>query len=164
MSDDTVIRGGAELQRLLETLPAKMEANILRSALRKGARVIQQDARTRVPMATGTLRDGIKIKSGLRYGTARVSVVTTGKHAYLAQWMEYGTQAHVITAGKGKVLAFLMGGHPVKSVDHPGVRPRPFMRPAIDSNSTAVVAAIAAQIRARLTKAGIDLPDEGDPQ
>ncbi len=162
MTDDTIIQGGAELQRFLDTLPAKLEGNILRSALRKGARVVQQDARARAPVASGELRDGIKLKSGLRYGIARVSVVTTGKHAFLAQWMEYGTQSHVITAGQGKALAFLVGGHPVKAVEHPGIRPHPFMRPALDANTDAAVSAIAGQIRARLTKAGIDLPDEGD--
>ena len=162
MSDDTIIKGGAELQRFLDTLPAKIEGNILRSALRKGARIVLIDAKARAPVASGALRDGLKIKTGLRYGIAKATVVTTGKHAFLAQWMEYGTQSHVITAGQGKALAFLVGGHPVKAVDHPGIRPHPFMRPAVDANVDAVVSAIAAQIRARLTKAGVDMSDEGD--
>lgn len=162
MSGDVIIKGGAELQRFLSQLPQKVERNILRSALRKGARVILQDAKSRAPMKTGVLRAGLKIKGSLRYGTAKASVVTTGKHAYLARWLEYGVQAHTITAGKGKFLALLTGGHPVKSVQHPGIRPKPFMRPALDSQAQAAIAAVAAQIRARLTKAGIDLPDEGD--
>lgn len=162
MSVDVHIKGGAELQQFLGQLPEKLARNILRSALRKGARVVQLAAKARVPVKTGTLRAGLKVKGSLRYNVAKATVITTGRHAYLARWLEYGTQAHTITAGKGKFLALLTGSHPVKSVEHPGIRPRPFMRPALDSQAHAAVAAVAAQIRARLTKAGIDLPDEGD--
>lgn len=159
---DVTIKGAAELQQFLNTLPAKIEGNILRSALRKGAKVQLAYAQEHVPAKTGLLRNGLKIRTRLRAGVASASVVTTGPHAYIAKWVEYGTQAHQISAGKGKVLAFLTGGHPVNSVEHPGARAKPFLRPALDATAAQAVEAVAQQIRTRLSKAGIDLPDEGD--
>lgn len=47
------IHGLAELQRTLDQLPAKIEANVLRGALRAGANVIANEARRLVPVANG---------------------------------------------------------------------------------------------------------------
>lgn len=164
MSDGLTIKGGAELAAFLTSLPAKLERNIMRSAMRAGAKVIQQDAKTRIHNVSGKLSAGLKIGTSARAGMVQARLMTRGEHAYLARWVEYGTAAHTITAGKGKALAFLSGGHPVASVEHPGARPHPFMRPALDTQAGAALAAVAERIRVRLTKAGIDLPDEGDEQ
>ena len=81
-------------------------------------------------------------------------VKATGKHAHIAPWLEYGTAAHKITA-KGKGMFF--GGLFVKGVQHPGSRPKPFMRPALDGRAQDAVSAAARYMKQRLaTKHGLD--------
>lgn len=55
--------------------------------------------------------------------------------AWYAHYSEYGTDPHDISAKKSKILAFrAKDGSEVfaKTVSHPGVKPKPFLRPAAD--------------------------------
>jgi|VirMetMinimDraft_7_1064189.scaffolds.fasta_scaffold37040_4 HK97 gp10 family phage protein len=151
------VKGLSELNAALQTLPAKIEANVLRSAMRAGANVIKDEAKANVPVATGTLKAGIKVSTSNRRGTVTAKVKTTGKHAYIAKWLEYGTAAHrIVSKGKGLNI----GGVVVRSVDHPGISPRPFLRPALDSKAQQAVVAVGNAIKKRLaTKHGIDTAD-----
>jgi len=49
-------------------------------------------------------------------------------------FQEYGTRPYKIVARRGKALRFFVGGKAVfaKSVNHPGLRPRPFFGPSWD--------------------------------
>ena len=152
------VKGLAELQQALNQVPAKIEANILRAALRAGAKVVQEEVKAQVPVKSGTLRRGIKISTARRGGKVTAKVKATGKHAHIAPWLEYGTAAHRIVA-KGKGLA-LFGGGFAKVVQHPGLPPRPFMRPALDARAAQAVLATGNAIKKRLaTKHGLDTPD-----
>jgi len=149
------IKGLAELQQFLNQLPAKMEANVLRTALRAGANVIRDEVKATVPVKTGTLRDGFKVSTNSRRGRVSAKVKATGKHAFIAPWLEYGVAAHKITSKKAKGLFF--GGLFAKSVEHPGIRPRPFMRPALDTRAQQALMAVGQKIKQRLqTKHGLD--------
>lgn len=151
---DVKVKGLKELNTFLQQLPAKLEQNVLRGALRAGANVVRETAKANVPVDTGTLRDGIKVSTRARRGRVTASIKVTGKHAYVAHWLEYGTAAHRIVA-KGKGMYF--GGKIVKSVEHPGARPRPFMRPALDARARDAVVAVAEHMKKRLaTKHGLD--------
>lgn len=175
------IKGGAELQKFLETLPAKIERNIIRGALRAGATVIKQAAVANVPVGPtssenakayggylGALRDTIRVSAKVRAGRVTASVIAGGKtkngaDVYYAQWVEYGTRPHTITVANAEGLSF--GGHFYKSVEHPGAKPHPFMRRAFDTSARAAIPAIAEKVRSRLTKEGIDTSEailEGD--
>lgn len=151
------VKGLAELQRALDEIPAKMEANVLRGALRAGANIIRDHARENVPVATGTLRDGLKVSTRSRRGRVTATLKTTGKHAFIAPWIEFGTRPHRIVA-RGKGLFF--GGLFARGVDHPGAAAKPFLRPALDARATAAVVAAGNHIKRRLaTKHGINTPD-----
>jgi HK97 gp10 family phage protein len=148
------IKGGAELNKFLQQLPAKIEQSVLRGALRAGANVVMAEAKANVPVASGQLRDGLKVSTSSRRGRVTAKVKATGKHAHIAPWLEYGTAAHKITA-KGKGMFF--GGLFVKGVQHPGSRPKPFMRPALDGRAQDAVVAAAQYMKRRLaTKNGLD--------
>lgn len=152
------VKGLADLNKLLQQLPAKLEANVLRGALRAGAKVVMEDAKARVPVDTGQLRDGLKISTRSRRGVVSASVKATGKHSFIAPWIEYGVAAHQITARKGGWMFF--GGMFAKSVDHPGMQARPFMRPALDGRAQAAVVAAAEYMKRKLsTKHGLDTAD-----
>lgn len=145
------IKGGKELMAFLSELPAKMERNIMRSALNQGAKVIQAEAKSNVPVDSGELRDSLKRSTRVRRG--KVTAKVTSKLFY-AHFVEFGTAAHRITGKDGGPLFF--GGKLVKGANHPGSRPHPFLRPALDSKSNDAIRAVGAQINKRLTVLGIE--------
>lgn len=173
MANDVQVRGLAELQRALDTLPAKIEANIMRGAVRAGTQVLAEAARANVPVRSGRLAESVRVGSvRIDKRTGRVvGVVRAGKlvgskgkakdkfaDVFYAHMVEYGTAAHIIKAPPGAKLN--VRGIFLSSVEHPGAKKRPFMRPALDTHGRAAVEAIAAYIRKRLaTKHGIDVPD-----
>lgn len=167
MSDPLDVKGLAAIQRALDTLPAKVEANIVRGGLRAAAKVIAEAAKQNAPLEDGDLRASIRVKTTLRGGKASATVVAGGKGGkgrkgvYYAHMVEGGTAAHVIRARSGKSL----GNLGVSKVEHPGARKRPFLRPAMESGAPAAVAAMREYIRQRLArKHGLDVPAEPDDE
>jgi HK97 gp10 family phage protein len=187
---DEAIKGGKELDAFLQSLPVKVEKNILRSALRQGANVIRTEAKALVPVKTGMLYKSIRVS--VRYKRGRVtasikaggtggpyktvesrpdgSVKITYNDAYYARFVEFGTKPHYVRSEKTKAMMLVpnkvaSSGFAKRLVItsetgkmHPGANPKPFMRPALDASSGSAIEAIVAQIRARLTKEGINAP------
>lgn len=159
------VTGLADLQRALDTLPAKIERNILRGALRAGAKVTLARAKDVAPAEkfgphAGALRAGLSIKTSSRGGTVKATVSTGGK-AFYARFVEYGTKAHWIKPKHHRSLFF--AGIARKAVRHPGAKANPFMLVALNSTAHAAVVAFAEYIRARLIKKhGIDIPSESN--
>jgi len=141
---------------MLKSLPAKIERNIMRAALRAGAAEFRTAAKANVPVESGALRRSIKVSTGTKNGRVTARLKVGGKLAPHAHLVEYGTKPHTITAPQGGGLT--VGGNVVSSVDHPGARPHPFMRPAFDTKPPAAIAAVGSKIRERLTAAGINVP------
>lgn len=167
LSTDVKINGLAELQKALDTLPEKIQTNIMRGALRAGAKVIASDAKGTAAFVdrTGALRESIRVTTSVRGGIAKASVVSgpskTNPVPFYARFVEYGTKAHIIKAKAGKLLAI-----GVSQVLHPGAKKHAFMRPAFDGKAQAAIEASREYVRARLLKKhGIDIPApivEGD--
>lgn len=151
------IKGGKELQDLLSTLPASLEKNILRGALRSGAKEILAEAKLNVPVKSGDLRDSLRISTKSKNGIVYANVKAGNKKAFYSRFVEFGTAAHNISASKG-FLSF--GGIFAKSVNHPGITAKPFMRPAVDSKSGQAIEAVKEYIRKRLTKEGLNVQSE----
>jgi HK97 gp10 family phage protein len=169
MSEGLKITGLAELHRALQQLPVKVENNILRGALRAGAKVLASQAKENIHTVSGDLAASIRYgcKTQLQSGKL-VATVSAGKakkgqknKAFYAHMVEHGTAAHVIKARKpNRMLAI-----GVAQVQHPGSQKRPFMRPALDQHGQAAVERVREYIRARLLlKHGIDVPEPIDPQ
>jgi HK97 gp10 family phage protein len=164
------ISGGKQLAEFLNQLPLKIERNIMRSALRAGASVIAKEAKVNAPIKSGNLKKSIRTGSNSKKGYVEAYVAAGGKKskdgklkkgAFYAQFIEYGTAAHLIKPKNKKKLSFIAkDGNRVNtfSVNHPGLQAKPFMRPALDSKGTQAVAAVTARIRERLTKQGINTP------
>lgn len=153
---DQNIRGGRELAEFLRALPAKLEKNVMRSGLRAGANVFKVEIKQNVPVNEGLLRRSVKVKTKTKGGKITATVKIGGRLAPHAQLVEFGTKPHKITPKNAGALRF--NGATVAEVDHPGAKPHPFARPAMDSKPQQAVAAVAAQIRKRLTKEGINVP------
>lgn len=160
MQDTRHVKGLSELGKALASLPLKIERNILRGALRAGMSPIRADAKHNAAKVTGALASGLKVSTSAKRGMVYAKLRTTGKHDYIARFVEFGTARHVISGRNGGMLR-IAGGAIVRSVVV-SARPQPFMRPAIDTQTDAAILAVAKYIRNRLTAEGINIPDGGD--
>jgi HK97 gp10 family phage protein len=98
----------------------------------------------------------IKVEPNPQGSEAEVYVGPGKRTAYKANWIEFGAAAHAIVTkltrsmkksgqGRKKVLASssqVFGTH----VEHPGLNPRPFIRPALNAASGKAVAAMKASL------------------
>jgi len=55
-----------------------------------------------------------------------------GPESEVGPWIEFGTEPHTILPKNRQALFWEGAEHPVKRVEHPGTKPRPFMRPSLD--------------------------------
>lgn len=182
MTIEIKIKGLIELDTFLQTLPAKLEANVLRSSMRAGVKVWRTHAVERVPVAppnsenkklyggyAGALRDSIRIGTKLKGNRVVAYVRAGGKNkksgadVYYAHMVEHGVKPHLISSKNG----FLKIGNSFsKSVMHPGFVGRGFMRTTFDRYSQQVVEETAEKMRRTLEKKhGLTTPEpkqEGD--
>jgi HK97 gp10 family phage protein len=164
---EIAVHGLAELDALLKTLPAKVEANVLRGAVRAGQKVVAERAQALVPEDTGALKRSVRVKTDFRAarrGFVRADVVAGGKSAWYANLIEFGTGQHYSgQGGKSKRApyqikptrrdgALYFGGTIRKAVTHPGIRPQPFMRPAAELLDGPALDAFVAYVQKRLPK------------
>lgn len=156
MADTEIyFRGLSDLQAFLDELPAKMERNVVRGALRAAALVVKPIAQANIHSVSGKLAASLKVTTQSRGGRVTASVYT---HDFVARFVEWGTQPHQIKAYRAGAL--VVNGRLVESVNHPGARAKPFLRPALDTQASAAVLAAAAYVKDRLsTKEGLDTAD-----
>lgn len=152
------VTGLRELNAMLQSLPLKLEKNVLRQALRAGANVVKAEAQHQLAahgnVDTGILSKGLRVSTRVKRGTVTASVKAKGEHGYIANWIEHGTAAHIISAKNNGFLTFAGGFY--RSVEHPGIQAQPFLRPALDGKSQAALVAVGEAIKARLTKEGLN--------
>jgi hypothetical protein len=159
MISEIKVNGLSELATFLQQLPEKMAAGVLRGAVRAGAKPIAEEAQRRVAHKSGELARGIKIATK-KDGTKIIArVVITGKHAFVAYWLEYtGAAPHEIKARKAKTLFF--DGDFREEVHHPGFHPEPFFRVALETRADEAISAAAEYVKSKLaTKYGLDTSD-----
>ncbi len=145
--DDTInVTGGKQLAQFLQSLPLKIEKNIMRAALRAGARVIADEAKKNVPVQLGDLKRSIRTGSNAKKGRVEATAKAGNKKAYYYRFVEFGTAAHIIKAGKNKqkLVFTARDGKKVEipQVNHPGAKAKPYMRPALDSKGNEAVVAV----------------------
>lgn len=143
------IKGGADLAKALAEFPVKLEAQVMQSALRGGANLIAERARSLVPVATRELRKSIRVRArkNKRTGYVNVYIGAGGRRKgdpFYAHLVEFGTAPHEIRP-KGK-KSLLVAGVLREVVQHPGATPRPFLRPAFDSESTRAIDEIGKRV------------------
>jgi HK97 gp10 family phage protein len=150
------ITGLAELHKQLQTLPARIERNVMAGAINQGINVFRDAARKNV--------DSKDIRKAIRSRTVKgkpgeILREVYIKDAFYAKFLEFGTASFY--TGKGKTVggpyeikpkssALKIGDDYFASAVHPGVKPRPFMRPAFDVNANRALEAVKTYIRIRL--------------
>jgi HK97 gp10 family phage protein len=154
MADDRYlyVKGVDEITSFLSQVAPKIQRNVLRGALRAGARLVQKQAQANIHSASGRTAKSIKV--GTRTAGTEVTAYVRVKD-HKGKWLEYGTRPHVIRPKNRKAL--VIGGKVVEQVNHPGARPRAFLRPALDGQAYAAVVAAGEYMKERLaTKNGLD--------
>jgi len=147
------LEGGDELIAEL----ARMGVNVkksLRGAIRAGAKLVQAEADARAPSSRAGKKAALQVSSPKR-DQVEARVKPTRKRWYL-RFFETGTAPHEI-AGR-PLLAFEgEGGRFVRArrIKHPGMPARPWLRPALEAQSDAAVAAIGESLRAAVVEARI---------
>lgn len=175
------VKGKAEVQRFIGQLPGEIERKLLRGAGRAAANVIAEEAKER--SISSEVRDAIKTRVSASDGRVVAKVQVRGPGAYIAPWLEYGTSEHFISVDpsqsggrtvsrinqlakeEGTSHSLVIGGEFVgTTVLHPGARPHPFLRPALDIKANAAIAAAQAYINSHVTPSGItgSAEPEGD--
>jgi hypothetical protein len=154
------IKGGKELDALLQQLPVEVETKILRNGLGAGANVIRDEARLLAAKKSGAMAAAIKSVRGTRKSTGQVvaKVRLRGKHSFLGIFMEYGVLPHQIWVHAGKDSLVINGVTVGKRVWHPGLAPKPFFRPAIDTKAEAAVQAVGDYLTRYLSWGTIRAP------
>lgn len=122
---DELNKFSIEISKLYE----KNEA-LVRQAVKNSAFNIQKNAISNLTknksVDTGHLRRGISTDiKGLG------ATIHTSNIKY-APGVEYGTKAHIIKAKNKKALYWKGAKHPVKKVNHPGSKAKPFLIPAFE--------------------------------
>lgn len=157
MASDTIhVKGLSDLQAFMDQLPEKLQKNVLRGSLRAGMNEIKPVAQANVHKVSGELAKGLKVSTKSKGTIVTASLKATGPHAFIAHMIEFtGAKPHQIKAKNGGALSF--GGGIFQSVDHPGFKKKPFMRPAMDHQAAAATVAAAEYMKERLaTKEGLD--------
>lgn len=167
------VTGRDRVRAYFRAIPDALETKVLRGAARAGARIIADEAKER-SVSSEVARDVKVSTKQTEPGRVVARVQVKGPSAYMAPWLEYGTDPHFITVddsqrgGKGiKLLnrqvgeaggdgSLVIGGKFVgATVFHPGARPYPFLRPALDTKESEAIAAAQTYITTRLAREGL---------
>ena len=163
------ISGLKELDKMLQTLPVNIERNVLRGAMRAGQNVlagaVKSNLKSNGSVDSGELERSVRVRfkrKSEKFGWVRAFVFAGNKKAYYSHWVEFGTASYY--SGNGRTVgapyeitpkvagSLFLGGLFAESVVHPGIKPKPFMRPAFDNNSDAALDAMANYMQNRIPK------------
>jgi hypothetical protein len=169
------VRGEAAVRAYIAGIPAEMEEKVLRGAARAAATVVADEAKAR--SISAEVAAAVKVATRKETDRMVAKVQVKGEGAYLGPWLEYGTSPHFISVDEsqrggmsiGRINqkynegSLVIGGEFVGStVFHPGARPHPFLRPALDIKHAEAIAAAQGYINTRVTRSGIVGAAEGD--
>jgi HK97 gp10 family phage protein len=158
---DATVEGLPALLRTLEGLSQAVRGRIVRAALNAAAKILQAAAKPATSREAGLLRKSMarKVKIyrgtgrgvgvvGPRVGAGKVVTRKAGKWKPTSAYADPTKYAHLVEGG--------VKPHRIGNKPHPGVAPRPFLAPAVESQAEAVRSAMADEFAKGLAKAATD--------
>lgn len=153
-----------ELKRNIKTLQNRFGIRYTRTLLRRASKPLLQEAKQNSlgadssksiykALALVNERGEAAIRLGVRldkkYGTGNRK-----RTPFYYHMLENGVRPHTIEARKKPRLAFTVNGRFVRptSVQHTGLKPRPFLRPAWDKMQQVVYKNVADEVRKGIFK------------
>ncbi len=169
------VKGRERTRAYLRQLPGEIERKLLRGAARAAIGVVAKEAADEV--TSDTVRDNLQTRVQKREAKIVATLfVKAGWPRSVANWLEYGTDEHVISVDlkasggrsarrlneQQKSGTLVIGGQPVgATVVHPGAKAHPFLRVSLDRRGADAVAAAQSYINARAPRlASISEGDE----
>ena len=110
---------------ILRGLPDEIKDDI-REVVKNSAFNIERNAKSSASVKTGHLKRSISTKMGDMEATIHTS------NLKYAPMVEFGTRPHIIRAKNKKALYWKGATHPVKKVNHPGSKAKPYLIPAFE--------------------------------
>jgi len=110
---------------ILRELPGEIKDDV-RKVVKNSAFNIERNAKSSASVKTGHLRRSISTKMGDMEATIHTS------NLKYAPMVEFGTRPHIIRAKNKKALYWKGATHPVKQVNHPGSKAKPYLIPAFE--------------------------------
>jgi HK97 gp10 family phage protein len=160
-----------DLSGLKKLDKATQQRRVTLAAVKDGAKVVQKSAKGSAPRSSGALKQslGIKGQKGRKGKTIAFAVVgprtkvrklvkrrgsrrpVLAVPAYYAHLVEQGTRPHAL--GKGSRAVARRGKKKLSAgAQHPGTRPRPFLRPAYTGNKAAIATAVTKRLGIEIEK------------
>lgn len=102
-------------------------------------------AKSLVPVKTTILQGSIQMRPAVDSGGTITGYWGSFSTKY-ARWVEEGTGPHVILPRNKKALFWKGADHPVRMVNHPGTKPRPYLMPAAGMHYPSLALRIRAQM------------------
>jgi len=129
MGVDVSVEGMDVLVKALNDFPARVQKNILTSAVRAGATLVAKEARLRAPKDSGQMAKSIGVVKRRSKNKSEIHFAVTPRknrpHAFIAKFHEFGTSK--------------MPAHP-------------FMRPAAETKAEEVIESVKKKMRQRIDK------------
>ncbi len=164
-NDSVQVDGLAELEQNLMMLREDVDKRIVRAALRLGGKIFADAMKAGVRRTVGALThtssggarlrhlaDDIRVKLTTKSGKLVAEIGAGKETAYIANFLEFGTAPHVITAKRAKDL-FIPGRGFIKSVWHKGARQFRFIKPAFDTEWQTVIEKVKAVLAEGIARA-----------
>ena len=160
-----------DIRRFFRRMDSRNIQKVKISGLRKGAVLLRKEMRRLAPKRKGTLRKELVFSvQNERGGTGAIAEVGPSVSAFTARFFEFGTRGpYVIPAKKNQQarnkrigntrrtrrqekLYVKIGSRVLPEVTHPGIKPKPFIRPAFDSAADQVGDSIIDGVWAQIEK------------
>lgn len=141
--------GQADLERRLASLGASGDAP-LRAAVEAAALLVQNAAKQKAPRRTSTLRRSITFEVAREGGQM---VARIGPTVTYGRYVEFGTGIYA-EGGNGRQTHWVVKGPGGKFFTTRGMKPQPYMRPALDENREKAIREIARVYKALLARQG----------
>ena len=100
---------------------------LVKAALTNIGTRMQKNIRQKAPHKTGALQRSI-------LGEVKESVLTVSANVKYGPMLEYGTRRRIIEPRTAKALYWKGASHPVRSVRHPGIKPRKFFSGGVETS------------------------------
>jgi len=140
------IKNLSTIKATLKQHPEEMVRN-LNKAITKTVFYIRAKSARRVPVRSGYLRSSAYTTFGHLKGSV-------GFKAKYAGWVHDGTSPYIIRPSSAKALFWKGAAHPVKRVNHPGIRANPFLRSAVEDSEHVVNGFFETAVKDTLDKIG----------
>lgn len=153
------LEGAAAMDRVLTQMPKKVARKALNNAVLAGAGVIRKAALANLNGVGGRRAIVTAAERVTEHSVTRL--IGPHKSKWYLTFREFGTKAHTVKVRRrsdAKVLANPLTGETFgASVEHPGQRAKPFLRPAFDNNINKTFDAIGKRLGENIEKGAAKL-------